>query len=149
MENIAILSANIRDLANLRSLEEIAFPIDRWPLLDLIGVLTLPSVIRLKAEVDHVFAGFIAGDVRQRKKEAWITTIAVLPQFRRFGVAYTLLKECEKRMDVQKILLTVRKSNQEALSLYKKSGYSQNNIWTNYYIDGEDGIVLQKLVDFI
>ncbi len=149
MDNIAILSATIRDLANLRSLEEIAFPIDRWPLLDLIGVLTLPSVIRLKAEVDHVFAGFIAGDVRQRKREAWITTIAVLPQFRRSGVAYSLLQECEKRMDVQKILLTVRKSNQEALSLYKRSGYSQANIWTNYYIDGEDGIVLQKLVDFI
>lgn len=149
VNNLVINQATIRDLSSLRDLEEIAFPIDRWPLLELIGVLTLPNIIRLKAEADNQFVGFIAGDVRTKKKEAWITTIAVLPQFRRAGVATRLLQECEKRMDVQKILLSVRKGNLEALSLYKRNGYIQENIWRNYYLDGEDAIVLQKDVDFI
>jgi len=149
VNNFVINQATIRDLSSLRDLEEIAFPIDRWPLLELIGVLTLPNIIRLKAEADNQFVGFIAGDVRTKKKEAWITTIAVLPQFRRAGVATRLLQECEKRMDVQKILLSVRKGNLEALSLYKRNGYIQENIWRNYYLDGEDAIVLQKDVDFI
>lgn len=148
LENLKISQASIRDLANLRKLEEIAFPIDRWPLLDLIGVLTIPGVVRLKAEQQDVFAGFVAGDVRLRKEEGWITTIAVHPQFRRLGVAGALLDTCEQLMGVKRIFLTVRKSNLAALSLYQKRGYQQTKSWPNYYIDGEDGIVLQKTVDF-
>jgi hypothetical protein len=35
--------------------------------LDLIGVLTMPNVVRLKAMSDHQMVGFIAGDVRKSR----------------------------------------------------------------------------------
>jgi ribosomal-protein-alanine N-acetyltransferase len=147
-ENIRISSASIQDLGSLRKLEDVCFPIDHWPLIDLIGVLMLPGVVRLKAEIEDEFVGFIAGDIRKRQTEGWITTIGVQPQYRKSGVARSLLSECEKQMQVSHLKLSVRKSNFDALNLYFRNGYIQKDIWKKYYVDGEDAIVLEKIVDF-
>ena len=48
-------------------------------------------------------------------------------------------------MVVEKILLTVRKSNARAIRLYEKNGYFIQEIWKSYYIDGEDAVLFQKL----
>jgi ribosomal-protein-alanine N-acetyltransferase len=141
---INIETASLKDLNDLRNLEKICFPVDNWPLLDLIGVLTIPGVIRVKAETGGMFIGFIAGNVTRNDKIGWITTIAVLPEFQNQGIAFRLLKECENRMKVNIIKLTVRKSNSKAIHLYEKNGYYQAEIWKSYYIDGEDAILFEK-----
>jgi len=142
---INIETASLKDLNNLRELERICFPIDNWPLLDLIGVLTIPGMIRLKATFINNFVGFIAGSINNRESTGWITTIAVLPEFQNKGIAQRLLGECENRMNVAKIKLTVRKSNSKAIHLYEKNGYFILEVWKSYYIDGEDAILFQKL----
>jgi len=142
---INIETASLKDLNNLRELEKICFPIDNWPLLDLIGVLTIPGIIRVKATFIEDFVGFIAGNVSNKESTGWITTIAVHPEFQNRGIAQRLLLECENRMSVDKIKLTVRKSNSKAIRLYEKNGYFQNEIWNSYYIDGEDAILFQKM----
>ncbi len=147
VEKLKISSASLKDLNSLRKLEEICFPIDRWPLFDLIGVLTLPGLVRLKAEIEEEFIGFIAGDIRKKKIEGWITTIGVFPHFQKLGIARIMLNQCEKQMNVRNIKLSVRKSNSPALNLYFQNGYVQKEIWKKYYIDGEDAIVLEKIVD--
>jgi ribosomal-protein-alanine N-acetyltransferase len=40
--------------------------------------------------------------------------------------------------------LTVRISNQPAISLYEHLGYHTSDIWRAYYNDGEDGLVMSK-----
>lgn len=142
---INIESASLKDLKDLRNLEKICFPIDNWPLLDLIGVLSLPSIVRLKATYMDKFIGFIAGTTKGRDSSGWITTLAVLPEYQNRGIAQQLLSKCEKLMKVKVILLTVRRSNSKAISLYQKNGYYQNEIWKSYYIDGEDAILFQKM----
>lgn len=142
---ISIETASLKDLNNLRELERICFPIDNWPLLDLIGVLTIPGIIRIKATFIDSFVGFIAGNINNKESTGWISTIAVLPEFQNRGIAKRLLAECENRMDVAKIKLTVRKSNSKAINLYEKNGYFIQEIWKSYYIDGEDAILFQKL----
>ncbi|MDX9850614.1 MAG: N-acetyltransferase [Anaerolineaceae bacterium] len=144
---ISIETASIKDLNSLRQLEKICFPIDNWPLLDLIGVLTMPGVVRFKATFIDNFIGFIAGSIKTRNSVGWITTIAVLPEYQNRGIAQQLLQECENKMKVEKILLTVRKSNSRAIRLYEKNGYFIHEIWKSYYIDGEDAILFQKRVD--
>jgi len=147
VEKVKISSASLKDLNSLRKLEEICFPIDRWPLLDLIGVLTIPGIVRLKAEIEDEFIGFIAGDIRKKHLEGWITTIGVFPHFQKLGIARIMLNQCEMQMNVRNINLSVRKSNAPALNLYFQNGYIQKEIWKKYYIDGEDAIVLEKIVD--
>ena len=60
---ISIMPATWRDLKELHELEKQCFQLDAWPLLDVIGVLTLPQIIRMKAEEEQVLAGFIAVDL--------------------------------------------------------------------------------------
>ncbi len=141
---VVIEPAGWRDLNALRVLEKVCFPKDAWPLLDLVGVLTLPNVVRLKAEAGGEMIGFVAGDVRQSAGLAWIATIGVLPEHRRHGVGRALLRACEERLEVPWVRLCVRASNQEAIQLYLNEGYHKTETWARYYQDGEDAIVMEK-----
>jgi ribosomal-protein-alanine N-acetyltransferase len=139
-----IVPASILDLNALRKLEKESFGKDAWPLLDLITVLTFSEVIRLKAVEDGQMAGFVAGDPRPREGWGWIATIAVDPRCRRRGIGRALLHACEAKLGVPRSRLTVRISNQSAISMYEKDGYAATEIWNNYYNDGEDGMVMEK-----
>jgi ribosomal-protein-alanine N-acetyltransferase len=139
-----ILPASWRDLGTLRKLEKICFPKDSWPLLDLIGVLSLPSVTRLKAIKDDHMIGFVAGEKKSHAL-GWIATIAVLPEYRRLGIASTLLSDCESQMGVTQIRLCVRLGNVNAIRLYEVSGYRRVDLWPKYYQDGTDALVFEKL----
>lgn len=136
--------AGWQDLNDLRKLEEICFGEDSWPLWDLIAVLTLPKIIRLKASVDGKMAGFIAGDPHTHERVGWIATLGVLPQYRRLGIAAALLAECEQGLGLPNLRLSVRRSNEPALHLYRKFGYEVIDVWRNYYHSGEDALVLEK-----
>lgn len=141
-----IQPANIRDLGALRRLENACFDKDAWPLLDLIAVLTWPEMIRLKAVDDGQMIGFIAGDPRPSQGTAWIATIGVDPGYQRRGVGLELLRACEEQLKLPRVKLTVRISNDSAISLYKKAGYRTIDIWKKYYNDGEDGLVMEKIL---
>ncbi|MFN3308992.1 MAG: GNAT family N-acetyltransferase [Anaerolineales bacterium] len=139
-----IENATWRDLNALRHLERVCFPKDGWPLLDLIGVLTYPNVVRLKAVVEDRMVGFIAGDRREEGFLGWIATIGVLPNYRRLGIATALILECERQLNTAVVRLNVRRSNLGAISLYKQLGYVQISTWPAYYSDGEEALIFEK-----
>jgi len=139
-----ILPATFLDLNALIKLERTCFGADAWPLLDLIAVLTLANVVRLKA-VDSVdMIGFAAGDPRPAEGFSWIATIGVAPQFRRQGVGRELLRACEARLSTPRLRLSVRLSNDAAIRLYREEGYVRVDVLQNYYKDGEAAIVMEK-----
>ncbi|HEX2997335.1 MAG TPA: GNAT family N-acetyltransferase [Anaerolineales bacterium] len=139
-----IQAASIRDLSALRRLEHACFEKDAWPLLDLIAVLTWPDVTKLKAVEDGEMVGFAAGDPRPSEGANWIATIGVDPRYQRRGIGRALLRACEEKSKLPRMKLTVRMSNQAAISLYEKEGYRSVDIWKKYYNDGEDGLVMEK-----
>ena len=142
-----IVTASILDLNALRKLENESFGKDAWPLLDLLAVLTFGEVVRLKAVEDDQMAGFVAGDPHPREGWGWIATIAVDPRYRRRGIGRALLHACEAKLGVPRSRLTVRISNEVAISMYKKDGYATTEIWNHYYNDGEDGMVMEKILE--
>lgn len=139
--------AGWQDLNDLRKLEEICFGEDTWPLWDLIAVLTLPKIVRLKAVMDGKMVGFIGGDPHPREGIGWIATLGVLPEYRRLGVAAALLDQCEQELTLPRLRLSVRRSNEPAIALYHKFGYQMVDVWRNYYHSGEDALVLEKKQD--
>lgn len=136
--------AGWQDLNELRRLEQICFGEDSWPLWDLIAVLTLPKIVRLKAVVGTKMAGFIAGDPNHRENVGWIATLGVLPEYRRQGIAAALLARCEEELLLPRLRLSVRKTNDPAMALYQSFGYQLVDVWRNYYHSGEDALVLEK-----
>ena len=139
-----IIPATLRDLNALRKMERICFEKDSWPLFDLIAVLTFPDVIRLKAVEDDKMVGFIAGDPRPSQGFSWIATIAVLPEYRRKGIGRALLHACEVQLSTPRLRLSVRATNQSAITLYEQEGYRAMDVWKAYYNDGENAIVMEK-----
>ena len=142
--NATLEPANLRDLSALRHVEQVSFPLDAWPLLDLIGVLTYPGVVRIKAVVAKQMVGFIAGDVRRSEGLAWIATLAVLPEYRGHGIGSSLLTTCERQISLNRIRLCVRTSNLGAIRLYERFGYTRVGEWSRYYNDGETALVMEK-----
>jgi ribosomal protein S18 acetylase RimI-like enzyme len=139
-----IVTATILDLNALRKLERVCFEKDAWSLFDLIAVLSWPDVVRLKAAENGTMIGFIAGEKRPLQGAGWIATLAVDPGHQRRGIGRALLRMCETQMGRSLIKLTVRVSNQGAISLYEREGYRSVDIWARYYNDGEDGLVMEK-----
>lgn len=140
-----LVDASLLDLNSLRKLEAVCFPQDAWPLLDLMAVLSFPGVIRIKAVVDGKMAGFIAGDPKLEEGIGWIATVGVLPEYRGQGIGHALIEECEKRMPLRRIRLSVRTSNSYAIGLYEKIGYLRISEWDKYYSDGANALVMEKI----
>ena len=139
-----IEKATIIDLAALRALEKVCFPLDAWPLLDLIAVLSMPGVLRLKAVEDGMMAGFAAVDPRSSEGVSWIATIGVLPKYQGRGFGRALLQACEEKVSTPLIRLCVRPDNSAAIGLYRAFGYEVIDTWRGYYNDGTDGLIMQK-----
>ena len=145
--DIIIESATWRDLKDLHQLEKDCFQLDAWPLLDILGVLTIPQVIRLKAVDQEILVGFIAVDLRRAQQTAWIATLAVRPTYRKSGIGSTLLRISEEETNLPRVRLSVRESNMPAIQLYQKHGYQQIEVWKKYYKGGDNALVFEKLIN--
>ena len=81
-------------------------------------------------------------------EDADILNVCVAPAARRQGVAEALMLELEARLapkGVEKITLEVRASNEPAIRLYEKLGYTQVGVRKGYYEKPrEDALILQK-----
>ncbi len=140
--------AGIRDILSVYRLERACFDLDAWPIVDILAVLIMPGIIRLKAVVEGELVGFIAGDARRGNDTGWIVTLGVLGPYRRSGIATQLLLACEARLHTPKVRLSVRRSNEAAIQLYQRHGYYLVDTWPRYYVDREDALVLEKKLDF-
>jgi ribosomal protein S18 acetylase RimI-like enzyme len=141
----SITDANWRDVTQLKQLEKTCFRSrDMWPFWDLLGILTLPGFVRLKAVTDGRMIGFIGGELEIPRKMGWVTTLAVVPSWRRRGIASALLAKGEEALAMPTIRLSVRASNHGAIGLYKARGYMQVDCWVRYYTGGEDALVFEK-----
>ncbi len=80
-----------------------------------------------------------------------ITTVAVLPDFRRRGIAAMLLDTALdfcKSNGIRELFLEVRQSNTAAISLYEKNGFEKISVRKNYYKQPcEDAVIYRKETD--
>lgn len=139
---IQVYPATWRDISSLYRLEKKCFPVDSWPLIDIIFVLILPRIVRLKATDGGRLVGFVFGE--HRRGIGWISSFGVDPDFRRRGIGTALLNQCEQALGNRQVRLSVRASNSSAIRLYEKQGYKAVGTWSRYYRGGEDAVVMEK-----
>jgi ribosomal-protein-alanine N-acetyltransferase len=145
-KEFSIQTATLSDLTQLRELEKICFDRDAWPFIELIAALTLPGLVRFKIDFDGRMVAFIGGDAHRTENVGWITTIGVRPEFRHMGLATQLITTCEKEMGTPVVRLSVRRANLSAQRLYDDLGYHFAEVWEGYYEDGEDALVMEKMI---
>lgn len=85
--------------------------------------------------------------------EGSLTNLAVLPEFRRNGVAESLLQELlafAESNNLQFVTLEVRASNIPAMSLYRKLGFKEVGKRPRYYSSPvEDALLMTKYLNII
>ena len=106
----------------------------------------------------YVFLGFVVddkvvayGSVFIVSGEAYINNIAVLDDFRKQGIAKTIVNQlisiCESK-NCEFVTLEVRESNLPAISLYEKKGFEKVTIRKNYYNEPiENAIIMTNFLE--
>jgi len=176
MARVTIAPATWRDFRDVLALERVCFEGDSWPWIDIMAALTFPEAVRLKAvtprpsvgswidgrgpapryeegerseaheENGSKSVGFVFGDRRRAQGIGWIASIGVHPAYQGRGVGSRLLAACERALATPQVRLTLRLSNTTARRVYDAAGYVEIGRLERYYRDGEDGIVMEKLL---
>ena len=120
----------------------------QWLAPDYAHLANTPGPLLLVAEVEVEAASKVAGFAafHQVLDAADLRNLAVLPEYRRRGVARALLEAACHRLQqagTKRLFLEVRVSNEPALSLYHSLGFALHSRRKNYYRDpDEDAYVL-------
>jgi ribosomal protein S18 acetylase RimI-like enzyme len=136
--------AGMSDLGPVHQLEKLCFPLDAWPWIELAAAMSLPGVVRYKALWDGELVGFAAGERERLKHTGWIATICVHPGYRGRGIGRALLERIEEGMNMPRVRLSVRESNEDAIRMYEHAGYARVGRWPRYYNGGEAAVVMEK-----
>lgn len=136
------------DLDGIYEVEKDAFPIP-WPISSFEEELKNILATYLVAKIDNKIVGYIG--MWFVMDECHITNIAVHSEYRKKGIASTLINEmlklCKEHQTTY-IMLEVRINNIPAQKLYSKFGFSDDVIRKDYYKnpDGtrEDALLMSK-----
>jgi len=137
------------DLPVLASYEKELFPYSPWSTSqfkeEFAGIPT--TRFMAIAESENKIVGYCGVFLPAPGVEADILTVAVLPEYRRQGIAREFMRQIEewaKERGASAMMLEVEKSNSAAIELYKKLGYLQISVRMDYYGAGQDAFVMRK-----
>jgi ribosomal-protein-alanine acetyltransferase len=139
----------VSDLDALFALEQAAFMTDRLSRRSLRHFLASPNATLTVAEKGGKLAGCSLVLYRRRSKLARLYSIAIAPEFRRRGLAQSLLAAAEKeatRRGRRALRIEVREDNARAIKLYKKLGYRLFGRHPGYYDDRGNALRFEKFL---
>ena len=142
MEYCLMNDTHVEQIADL---EKLCFS-DPWSVNSISSELSNPLSLWVVAMDGKRVAGYVGS----QSVLGWadMMNVAVHPDYRRMGVAETLIDQLIsqlKEKDVICLTLEVRASNAPAISLYNKMGFSQVGQRPGYYHNPkEDALILRK-----
>jgi len=92
----------------------------------------------------------ISGFGRLPVKKGHIVSVAVLGTLREKGIGKALISAAMEGMSdygASEFFLEVRKTNEAAVTVYEKLGYSVRRVLRGYYRDGENAYLMVKQVE--
>lgn len=128
----------INHLDGVEKIEKACFS-HPWSRDDLKKQLSLDTSHFIVALDGDTVAGYMGLQIFSH--EGYVTNIAVLPQFRRRGIANALLAHSFEN-DMDFITLEVRQSNFAAIALYEKSGFENMGVRPHFYSDPDENAVI-------
>ena len=133
------------DLNAIEDIERRSYPTP-WSRSMFAGELAKPASMCLGAFEGEQLAGYL---IISRYVDAWhVMNIAVAPQFRRRGIATALLEKLFQLTEDRRrrgYTLEVRVSNDGAIKLYERLGFTGRGIRRGYYTDNrEDALIMWR-----
>ena len=126
-------------------IEKLCFS-DAWSSLSITAELHNPLSLWLVAMDGQTLVGYIGSQTVLPESD--MMNLAVLPQYRRCGIARLLVQsliEALSEKGVDSLTLEVRVSNTPAIALYEKLGFLPVGRRPNYYRNPkEDALIMRK-----
>lgn len=145
MDNIVIRKMSNQDIPEVAAIERECFSMP-WSEKSFEDSLALSYAHFYIAESGDRIAGYVG--LYNVADEGDITNIAVLPQYRRKGIASRLISEVirfSEELGIRAINLEVRESNKNAISLYTKNGFKNVGIRKNFYEKPVENAIIMVL----
>lgn len=118
-----------------------------WSTATFATLLGQPGVAGWIATADEEPVGLLLA--RAVADEAEILTLAVLPHWRRRGVAHRLMEQLlawATSVDAVRLFLEVAEDNVAARALYERSGFALVGRRNDYYAPGNDALSLLRTI---
>jgi ribosomal-protein-alanine N-acetyltransferase len=99
------------------------------------------------AESGNTIIGYCGVFLPAAGVEADVLTVAVLPEYRRQGIAKEFMRQIEewsKERGASAMMLEVEHTNESAIALYLSLGYMKISVRMDYYGPGKDAFVMRK-----
>jgi len=143
LSEIVIDDMKVEDLPEIVSIENASFKTPWSETLFYNEICKTIAVSRV-AKIDGKVAGYLCANVIL--DEGHILNLSVHPEFRRLGIASSLIKEMigiMREKDCRSVFLEVRISNEQARRMYEKFGFTLLGTRKNYYISPvEDAVIM-------
>lgn len=137
------------DIPVLATYEKELFPYSPWSTAqfkeEFAGIPT--TRFMSVAEDGNTIVGYCGVFVPAPGIEADILTVAVLPAYRRQGIAKEFMRQIEAyavEKEASAMMLEVELANESAIKLYELLGYMKISVRMDYYGPGKDAHVMRK-----
>ena len=146
MAELVIRKAEAKDVETIEKLEQCCFS-QPWSYESIYqDIVGNDRAVYIVAETEGQVIGYAGLWIIV--DEGHITNVAVSPDYRRNSVGNTIitaLLQVTEDMGVKRHTLEVRKSNQAAINLYEKQGFTEAGERKGYYEDnGEDALIMWR-----
>lgn len=155
MDYLKIRPATIDDIDMVIAINIECLP-EHYPLNFWLEHLEKWDDIFYVAELNNEIVGYVLSRVEEGHshfkskhiKMGHIVSVAVRSRFRRKGIAtymiIALLETLKFAYSAEEAFLEVRTSNEPAIKLYEKLGFITIKKLSQYYLDGEDALLMAK-----
>lgn len=150
--DIAIRSAELKDLDRLLEIEQLCFPVDRLSRRSFRHWLQSEQGLLLVAEQSDKILGYGLVWCLKGTRLARLYSLAVSPEARGLGLAHRLLTALEhEAAEFGRLFmrLEVASNNTAAIRLYENNGYRVFGQYTDYYQDHDDALRMQKTIQSV
>ena len=142
---IKIVSMDCSHVAAVAALEKTCFS-DPWSENSIASELDNPLSCWLVAVDNDMVVGYVGSQTVLDGSD--MMNIAVHPDYRKQGIGTGLILELIRELSLRgshSLMLEVRTSNEQAISVYSKLGFSEIGRRRNYYRNPkEDALILRK-----
>ncbi|MEJ2695854.1 MAG: ribosomal protein S18-alanine N-acetyltransferase [Candidatus Sulfobium sp.] len=143
LKDISIADMNTDDLAEVAAIERLSFTMP-WSETSFYNEVKRPGSISRVVRKEGKIAGYICAS--RVVDEGHILTMAVLPEFRRLGIASALIGDMIGNLREEGcrfIFLEVRFSNEAARKMYEKFNFRLFGLRKDYYkLPTEDAVLM-------
>lgn len=143
-ENLSFTLASTADINALEIIDKQCFTeSEKYSANSFLAELNEPSKHYYVAKYDGLVVGYVG--VQVLGDDLNLLKIAVLPQYRKLGVASKLMQktfELKQQKNLQNYFLEVRESNLTAQNFYQKFGFKTKSTRKKYYDGKEDAFVM-------